>query len=131
MNVRVMIIDDEPNLCANLCAFFEDEGFEVFSAYSGEDALAFLDGGVQVDVVVTDMRLPGMDGNDTVRAIHAKYPAVRFAVHTGTAQYSVPDDLQAIGLEKKWVFRKPLQDMAVLADAIVQLAEQEGSTPRE
>jgi CheY-like chemotaxis protein len=127
MNPRVLIVDDEPNLCANLSAFLEDEGMDVCVAYSGEDALALLDGGALIDVVVTDMRLPGMDGNDTIRSIHASHPSVRFAIHTGTTQYALPDDFQAIGIGEEHVFKKPLEDMAILADAIEGMAAEGGA----
>ena len=126
MSLRVLVIDDEPSVCANLCGFLEDEGMDVFSAYSGEEAMDVLEKGTEVDVVVTDMRLPGMDGNDTIRAIHAAYPTVQFAIHTGTSGYSVPGDLEAIGLGKEWVFKKPLEDMAILSSAIEQLVQRKG-----
>jgi DNA-binding NtrC family response regulator len=131
MSARVLIVDDEPRLCANLCAFLEDEGMEACTAYSGEDAMALLGTGARIDVVVTDMRLPGMDGNDTIRAIHAAYPSVQFAIYTGTSLYTLPEDLRAIGIERQYVFQKPLEDMALLADAIVHLTAKGGSDHHE
>ncbi|MCF6284089.1 MAG: response regulator [Candidatus Hydrogenedentes bacterium] len=126
MTVRVLIVDDEPNLCVNLSAYLEDEGMEVCFALSGEDAIVLLNGGTTVDVVVTDMRLPGMDGNDTIRAIHAAHPSVLFAIHTGTSVYAVPEDLRAFGITENSVFKKPMKDMAILADALEDLVAQKG-----
>ena len=118
MMVRVLVVDDEPNLRTNLCAYLEDEGMEVSSAHTGEDAVALVNNGTSVDVLVTDMRLPGMDGNDTIRAIHAADPSVLFVIHTGTTMYALPEDLRAIGITEDCVFKKPIKDMAVLAAAL-------------
>ena len=70
-----------------------------------------------------DMRLPGMDGNDSIRAVHAIAPGLRFLIHTGSAAYSLPADLRTLGLDRSHVFFKPLQDMAPLARAIRALAD--------
>jgi CheY-like chemotaxis protein len=118
---RVLIVDDEPGVRANLEAYLEDDGLEVEAASSGEEALQRAAEHAP-DVCVMDMRLPGMDGNDTIRAIHARFPQVLFVVHTATAGYSLPDDLRAMGMPDDRVFRKPVTDMAPLAEYIVDLA---------
>jgi CheY-like chemotaxis protein len=118
---RVLIVDDEAGVRANLAAYLEDDGFEVATASSGEEALQHATH-FRPDVCIMDMRLPGMDGNDAIRAIHAQWPEVVFVIHTATAGYVLPEDLRAIGLADEHVYRKPVTDMAPLAEYIVALA---------
>jgi len=114
----VLLVDDEAAVRENLTAYLEDEGMRVTQAASGEQALRLVHQGGAFDICVMDMRLPGMDGNATILALHALQPNLSFLVHTGSANYSLPPALRHLGLSNEDVFRKPLVDMAVLADAI-------------
>lgn len=120
---RVLIVDDEASVRANLAAYLEDDGLEVETAASGEAALELAAQRVP-DVCVMDMRLPGIDGNDTIRALHVRYPQVLFVIHTATAEYTLPDDLRQLGIGDRQIFRKPVTDMAPLAAHIERLARE-------
>ena len=69
-----------------------------------------------------DMRLPGMDGNATVVAMHALRPQIQFLIHTGSVNYSLPPELRVQGMTEDHVFMKPLADMGILADAIRRMS---------
>jgi CheY-like chemotaxis protein len=69
-----------------------------------------------------DMRLPGMNGDSTIRALHAICPDLKFIIHTGSADYSIPDDLRALGIDANVFFAKPLLDMQPLAETLSALA---------
>lgn len=120
---RVLIVDDEGSVRANLAAYLEDDGLEVDTASSGEAALDRAEEH-RPDVCVMDMRLPGIDGNDTIRAMHVRYPQMLFVIHTATAEYALPDDLRRLGITDRQVFRKPVTDMAPLAAHIERLAKE-------
>lgn len=124
MTIRVLLVDDEENLRKTLAAYLEDEGMDVTAVHSGEEAVALVEDGADFDVVIIDMRLPGMDGNEVIRRLHAHSGHTAFLVHTGSAGYVVPQDLRALGINGRYVFEKPLPDMAPLAQAIRQLAGQ-------
>ncbi|HYM60825.1 MAG TPA: sigma-54 dependent transcriptional regulator [Thermoanaerobaculia bacterium] len=66
--MRILIVDDEEVLRDVLEAVLRREGFEVVLASSGEEALAILDA-EEVDLVILDMMLPGINGTDTLRSI--------------------------------------------------------------
>ncbi len=117
---RVLIIDDELSLLKSLVAFFEDEGFLVRGAASGEEGLEILET-EKMDVVVIDLRLPGIDGNETVVRAHDLQPALRFLIHTGSTDYQIPPALRQIGIEQEAVFLKPLPDLSVLSAAVRDL----------
>lgn len=69
----VLLVDDEPGVRFALSEVLHDRGYRVVSAGSGPEALAALDG---VDVVVTDLSMPGMDGLELVSQIAARAPAL-------------------------------------------------------
>ncbi len=116
---RVLIIDDEITLLYSLIAFFEDEGFDACGAASGEEALQLLNHHA-ADAVIVDMRLPGMDGNETIVKAHQLLPRARFIIHTGSTDYRLPAILREL-VDPADIFLKPLPDLTVLAAAVRRL----------
>jgi len=64
----ILIVDDEPNYLVILSELLRDEGFEVFTAPGGAEGLALVRD-VDLDLVITDMQMPGMDGLQLLQAI--------------------------------------------------------------
>ena len=122
MQTSVLVVDDEAFIRHNLCAYLEDEGMSVTTVASAEEAVARVAAGVHFSVCIMNIRLPGMDGNAAISLLHSLYPSLRFIVHTGTANYSLPNELRTIGLSAEHVCLKPLDDMAVLAGLVNKLA---------
>ncbi|MGD8629778.1 MAG: response regulator [Gammaproteobacteria bacterium] len=122
MGARVLVVDDEPLIVTGLRVFLEDEGMQVDSAGSGEEAVEIVRSDSRFDVCIMDMRLPGMNGDSTIRALHAICPDLKFIIHTGSADYSIPDDLRALGIDANVFFAKPLLDMQPLAETLSALA---------
>lgn len=121
MSLRVLVVDDEVLVAGTLQAYLEDEGMDVRSAGSAEEALTLVQEGEDFDVCIMDMRLPGMDGDAAIRRLHRVRPRMRYIIHTGTAGYGVPDDLRALGIGNHQLFMKPLPDMAPLVKTIHSL----------
>ena len=121
----VLIVDDEELIASSLQVFMEDEGFKAIAVGSGEAALQALRAEPDVGVCIIDMRLPGMDGNATIRAIRDLRPDMKFLVHTGSVNYAVPMDLKSMGIREEHLFRKPLTDMSVIVQAIRSFREQQ------
>jgi two-component system, NtrC family, response regulator len=57
----ILVVDDEPNYLIVLSELLRDEGFEVFTAPDGKEGLTLVEE-VDLDLVITDMQMPGMDG---------------------------------------------------------------------
>lgn len=125
MALAVMVVDDETAICENLAAYLEDEGMQVFTSDSGEDALQRIQAGLPVQVCIMDLRLPGMNGSQAILAIHACAPRVRFIIHTGSAHDTIVNDLRSHGVDGIPVFRKPVEDMAALLHAVKRLGAAE------
>ena len=64
----ILVVDDEPNYLIVLSELLKDEGFEVLTADSAENGLKIV-GENDLDLVITDMRMPGMDGLELLGAI--------------------------------------------------------------
>ena len=86
----VLIVDDEKNYPHILSAVLEEEGFEAFTAHSGHEALEILEN-ADVDLVLTDMKMPAMDGIELLERIKAKeldLPVIMMTAH-GTVDKAV------------------------------------------
>lgn len=81
---HILLLDDEVVLREVVGERLRDEGFEVTEAGSGEDALRLLDG-FAFDVIISDLRLPGIDGNVVIDAALERYPGIIAIVVTGYA----------------------------------------------
>jgi len=66
MSKRLLVVDDEPNLLLAVAACLRGEGFEVMTARSGAEALVRVAETVP-DLIISDIRMPGMDGTATPR----------------------------------------------------------------
>lgn len=114
----VLLIEDEQALCETVTAFLEDEGLSVCSVSSGEEALARVTVGDRPKVCIVDIRLPGMDGNASILALHGRMPELRFLIHTGSSDYHLPAELRQLGMTDTMVYSKPQTDLAELAAAV-------------
>lgn len=86
MPARVLLVDDEKGFVDTMAKRLESRGFTVGAAYDGPGALAALDrGDIFYDVVVLDVKMPGMDGNEVLRRIKAGHPLVEVVMLTGHA----------------------------------------------
>ena len=82
MSKRLLIVDDEPNLLRAVEACLRAEGFEVVTARSGRDALVSIAQTVP-DLVVSDIRMPGMNGFELAQHLRASSPH-----HVGAGRFS-------------------------------------------
>ncbi len=86
----ILIVDDEKNYPLILSAVLEEENFETLTANSGRKALEVLDNS-DVDLVLTDMKMPGMDGIELLEHIKTKNPELPVIMMTahGTVDKAV------------------------------------------
>jgi CheY-like chemotaxis protein len=103
--VRILIVDDVRLVLTSLKRTLERAGFHVEAAESGEAALALLER-TEVDVVLSDFMMPGMNGIELLREVAAKWPRVRRAILTAQAEKDLLDRALADGLLEA-AFQKP------------------------
>lgn len=112
-----LILDDEESIRQSIAAYMEDDGYTVFQARSGEEALEIVKR-YPIDEAVVDIRLPGMDGNTFMIEARKILPDLKFIVHTGSADYIPPDAVKALGVTSSKILIKPASDLKVLCDAL-------------
>ena len=79
--IKVLMVDDEVQFRETTKKILDKKGFDTIMAATGQEALAQLDN--EPDVIVLDMRMPGMDGNETLAEIKRKKPAIPVIMLTG------------------------------------------------
>ncbi len=115
--IRILVVDDDSAVLLGLCDYLEDEGYYTDSTGSAEEALEILKKQC-FHLVIVDIRLPGMDGNDFVMHASKISTGMEFIIHTGSTEYFLPEQLKKIGICQEDVFNKPLGDLAVIREAI-------------
>ena len=81
----VLLVDDEIPFVETMAKRLTRRGLDVSTAFSGEDALDALAKNDKIEVVILDVKMPGMDGNETLQAIRQKHPLVETIMLTGHA----------------------------------------------
>jgi CheY-like chemotaxis protein len=107
--VRVLLVDDEPAVRQPLSRFLQRRGALVREAADGSEALDVLTRGEPFEIVVADLRMPGMDGVALHRALRERAPdtARRMVFLSGDVSYL--GDLDACGISASRVLPKPVE----------------------
>lgn len=82
----VLVVDDEETVRTVLVRALASDGFGVRQAENGITALAALEASSAVDLVVTDLVMPGLDGHELGRRIAARWPGLRVLFVSGYSQ---------------------------------------------
>lgn len=102
---KLLVVDDEIEICDFLKMFFEERNFKVEVAYSGTKALEKV-ASYNPDVVLLDIKLPGMDGLAVLKKIKSDYPAVRVLMVTAIETSEKIDEALRLGADN--YITKPL-----------------------
>ncbi len=96
MKFTILIIDDEKNIREGLAMALEDEGYEILSAGDGKTGLdmALQEG---VDLVITDLKMPGLSGEEVLQQVITKRPGVPVIVLTGHGTVETAVDAMRVG----------------------------------
>ncbi len=109
---RVLIVDDEANARSALAELLDDAGYSVSTAADGRTALLQMEQ-VDPDVVLTDLKMPGMDGLSLIESGRPMSPHTTFIVMTAFA--TIDTAVKAIKLGAESYLTKPLELDAVMA----------------
>ncbi|MDR0289912.1 MAG: sigma-54 dependent transcriptional regulator [Treponema sp.] len=82
MKFKLLIVDDEKNIREGLAASLEMDGYHTVCAADGEEGWKLFGKG-DIDLVITDLRMPGMDGEELLRRILAESPGLPVIILTG------------------------------------------------
>jgi two-component system cell cycle response regulator len=116
---RILAVDDQRYFRELLEGLLSEEGYDVVTASSGEEALRILDQS-HFDVVLTDLVMPGMDGNDLVHRVKERDPEQEVVVVTGVVDVKTAVDAMKLGAAEYLI--KPF-DRETLANAIEKILQ--------
>ncbi len=82
MKYRILIIDDEKNIREGLAEYLSGDGYQATTAGDGVEGMRAVESG-DIDMVITDLRMPKLSGREVLRSIASKYPGIPVIVLTG------------------------------------------------
>jgi len=102
----ILVVDDEEQILHLMEITLRRQGFQVFTAASGRDAVEAIERiRGKVNMVLLDVRMPGLDGPDTLAALRRVMPGVRCCFMSGELGHRTSEELLRLGAER--VFNKP------------------------
>lgn len=114
MSKTIMTVDDSASVRQMVSLTLKDDGYTVIEACDGKDALAKLSG--QIDLIITDLNMPNMDGIELIKAVRAtaNYKFVPIVMLTTESQASKKEEGKSAGATG-WIVKpfKPDQLLAV------------------
>ena len=108
---KIFLVDDDPDLLRLISIRLETAGYEVATASGGAQALAQI-AADRPQLVITDMRMPGMDGNALFAALQASYPTLPVIILT--AHGTIPEAVAATHRGVFGYLTKPYESKALL-----------------
>lgn len=110
MKKAVLFVDDHQALCRFSCDILRHAGYHAVPAYSAAEALQVFDS-MRFDIVVTDVRMAGMDGVELARTIRDKAPTLPIIVVSGHGPVEAGD--LTVCIPKRELFPALLKQMRV------------------
>jgi two-component system chemotaxis response regulator CheY len=110
MSKNILIVDDSESIRELVGLTLESSGYQIEKGIDGKDALRFLDGR-SLDLVITDLNMPQMDGIQLIREIrkHASYSKVPILMLTTESQATRKDEAKAAGATG-WIVKPFVQE---------------------
>jgi CheY-like chemotaxis protein len=119
MQPAILVVEDEPSLLMVVSETLRDAGYQVWEAGDGEAALRIIKAHPDIDLLLTDVKMPGMNGYQLVDAGLALRPELKVVLMTGYAQDPIPKKISAAGIQ---VLHKPF-DFDKLPDVASRVLE--------
>lgn len=106
----ILIIDDDPTIRFSLSSHFSDYDYRVFEADDATEGLQIMQK-EKIDAVIVDLRMPGVSGDQFIRDIYESYSGTVFLIHTGSTEFSMPEEFTELTRVSGRVFLKPVFDL--------------------
>ena len=123
---KVLVVDDDPNICDVLRMYLENEGYSVILSYDGEEALVKFNA-LKPDIILLDVMLPTLDGWQVCREVRKKSSVPIIMI---TAKGDTFDKVLGLELGADDYIVKPFDTKEVVA-RIKAIARRIGTSPEE
>ena len=107
---KVLLIDDEEDICEVVTIALEDAGYTVFSANEGQSGVRLCEE-VIPHIVITDIRMPKMDGLQVLETVKKQYPDIEVIVVTAFGEMDLA--IRALQLDASDFITKPINDQSL------------------
>ena len=97
VTTNIMLVDDEEPFVETMIKRLTKKGLNVVGAFSGYEAIKKLESNRMIDVVILDVKMPGMDGIEALKEIKRKFPLVEVIMLTGHATVESAIDGMKLG----------------------------------
>ena len=95
-NFRVLLVDDETEFVQAMAERLKMRDLDANTVYDGEQALSFV-GGQEPDVMVLDLKMPGIDGMEVLRQVKKSYPKLQVIILTGHGTEKDEEEARRLG----------------------------------
>lgn len=95
---KILIVDDEPNILLSLEFLFKKEGYKVYIARDGEEAMGIIDENVP-ELVILDIMMPKVDGYEVCKHVKAIHKDVKVVFLTAKTKQSDKEKGEALGAD--------------------------------
>jgi two-component system response regulator GlrR len=124
--LKIVLVDDDQGVLRALGLVLQTLGHQTSLFTSGPEALTYLSQNPDVDIVVSDLRMPIMDGAELLRQVRQTYPAIPVVMMSGHA--TANDRASLVALGARGVLSKPFspQELLALAEHEIRALEARG-----
>ena len=112
-DINVLVVDDEKDVVEVVSHFLEEEGYHVDAAYDGEDALETA--GNDIDLIVLDIMLPGVDGYEVCRKLRSRVETEQIPIIFLSAKTEEEDQIEGLMLGGDDYLTKPVSPQVLVA----------------
>jgi CheY-like chemotaxis protein len=118
--IHILVVDDESGICDMLSRHFRFLGYKVATASNGVEALQYMSQH-SIDILITDIMMPVMNGIELTAQTRKDYPFVRMLVVSGYV--TLENALRCLRNGVDGIFAKPLEDLGALERAVTRSTE--------
>ncbi len=119
---NILIIDDDPTIRFSLSSHFSDYDYAVFEADDAQEGFEIMKK-QSIDAVIVDLRMPGISGDQFIRDIYHSFERTIFLIHTGSTEFTIPEDFCTFSRVSEHIFLKPVFDLEGMNHEIEKLLE--------
>ena len=122
---NILIIDDDPTIRFSLTSHFLDYDYDVFEADDARQGYDIMNS-EKIDAVIVDLRMPGISGDQFIRDIYPSFDRTVFLIHTGSTEFSLPEEFRNYNRVSNRIFLKPVFDLEEMNSEIEKLLSERG-----